>query len=55
MFAVRDTTTTLIITDDLDFAETYALDRFNRLLTFVEVVRLDDNKVVLSFETAPQQ
>jgi hypothetical protein len=50
MFAVKDENEVLIITDDLDFAEAYAVNRFNQFNTFVEVVDLSNEKVILSFD-----
>lgn len=53
MFAVKDENKTLLVTDDLDFAESFAVNRFNALKTFVEVVDLANGKVVLSLEVTP--
>lgn len=51
MFAVKDENELLIISDDLEFAEAYAVNRFNQLKSFVEVVDLSNEKVILSFDT----
>lgn len=48
MFAVKNDTETLLVTDDFELAEAYAFDRYNRIGGFVEVVDMESNRVEMS-------